>query len=195
MPNIVVLSDRIKETSNSTGTGTFTLDGAAVGFSAFSEFYSDGDAVYYAITDGSSYEVGSGVYNSDTLVRFPFRSKLSGSDAGTALVNFPVGVKEIYVTYPATHSVYTASGVDPAYKQPQASGLTFWESPNILNYDPSIIWDSTNTRLGLNTDAPEYAIDVGGDGLESHIRSSGVIVGSSGVVFPGGSPDPDYTGG
>lgn len=49
--------------------------------------------------------------------------------------------------------------------------------------------------MGLNTDAPAYAIDVVGDGVYAHIRSSGVIVGSSGVVFPSGSPDPGYAGG
>ena len=49
MPDIVVLSDRIKETSNDTGTDNLVLDGAAVGFSAFGEFYSHSDAVYYAI--------------------------------------------------------------------------------------------------------------------------------------------------
>ena len=198
MPNIVVLSDRIKEISHSTSTGNMVLDGAAVGFSAFNEFYSAGEAVYYAITDGSSYEIGSGVYlepSDRELKRFPFRSKLTGNPAGTGLVNFPAGANEIYVTYPATYSVYTASGVDPSYQQPQASGLAFWESPNILNYDPSIIWDSTNSRLGLNTDAPAYAVDVVGDGVHAHIRSSGVIVGSSGVVFPSGSPDPGYAGG
>ena len=198
MPNIVVLSDRIKEISHTTGTANMVLDQAATGFSAFNEFYSDGDAVYYAITDGSSYEVGSGVYleSSDRqLQRFPFRSKLTGNPASTGLVNFPAGAKEIYVTYPASYSVYTASGIDPSYQQPQASGLAFWESPNILNYDPSIIWDSTNNRLGLNTDSPAYAIDIGGDGTESQIRSSGVVVGTSGVLFPSGSPDPGYVGG
>ena len=200
MPDIVVLSDRIKETSNDTGTDNLVLDGAAVGFSAFGEFYSHSDAVYYAITDGTHYEVGSGQYmdasdpsySDNQLIRFPFRSKGPGVTLPTDKVNWPVGVKEVYVTYPATYSVYTASGVDPAYKQPQASGLAFWESPNILNYDPSIIWDTDNNRLGLNTDAPVYAIDVGGDGIESQIRSSGVVVGTSGVLFPSGYPDPAY---
>ena len=202
MPNIVVLSDRIKEISHSDGTGNMVLDGAAVGFSAFNEFYSAGEAVYYAITDGSSYEVGSGVYlepSDRELKRFPFRSKLVGSPAGTGLVNFPAGAKEIYVTYPATYSVYTASGVDPSYNRPQASGLAFWESPNILNYDPSIVWDSTNNLLGLNTEAPAYAIDVVGDVAYSAVQASGFIVGDSGIFFPSGSAgytgDPGYVGG
>ena len=68
MPDtIVILSDRIKELSNTTGTANLQLEGAATGFSAFGDFYSDNDYVYYAITDGTSYEVGSGQYQENAV--------------------------------------------------------------------------------------------------------------------------------
>ena len=186
--NVIILSDRIKEISYATGTGALQLNGAATGFSAFGSFYANDALVYYAITDGTRYEVGSGVYRDvsggdsyNNLIRYPFKS--TSSDG---LVNFPEGVKEVYVTYPAAYSVYTASGLDPAYSQPQSSGMAFWETANILNYDSSVIWDSTNSRLGISTDAPGYAIDVGGTALYSAIRASGFITDSSGVLFPDG---------
>ena len=91
---IIVLSDRTKELSRSTGTTPFILDGAARGFSAFGDFYASGDAIYYAATDGTDYEVGSGQYHSDpytnSVTRFPFRSTNSNS-----LVSFNDGIKEV----------------------------------------------------------------------------------------------------
>ena len=197
MPDIVILSDRIKEHSRTTGTGNLELEGAAAGFSAFGEFYSHGDILYYAVTDGSNYEVGSGIYHvasSNELRRFPFTSKGPGS-TGTEAVNWGAGLKEIYVTYPAAKSVYTASGVDPSYSAPEASGLAFWESSSILNYDSSIVWDRANSRLGINNTEPLHAVDIGGGEHYSQVRASGFIAGSSGVTFPSGNTVAAYLGG
>jgi len=196
--NIIILSDRIKELSNTTGTGNLQLEGAATGFSSFGSFYEHNALIYYAITDGVRYEVGSGQYLDESdpsitynqLVRFPFKS--TSSDG---LVNFPDGVKEIYVTYPAAFSVYTASGLESTYNKPAASGFAFWETSNILNYDPSIIWDSTNNRIGIENTAPAYAIDVGGGPNKAIIRASGLITGASGVIFPSGNTTSAYIGG
>ena len=78
MSREVRLSDRIKELSYDPGTSAFTLAGAANGFSPFADFYSSGDIVYYAATDGTRYEVGSGEYtisgSSKILTRYPLRS-------------------------------------------------------------------------------------------------------------------------
>lgn len=185
------LEDRIKERSYSTGTGDFSLDGAMQGFSAFSSVYSSGDSLFYAISDGTNYEIGSGVYVHDSLndylKRFVFRSTNSDN-----LVNFNAGIKEVYVTYPGRYSVFTASGLSD-FEKPQASGLAFWESSQILNYDSNIIWDATNNRLGINTASPEYSIQVGGTVSDSSCAASGFIVGDSGIMFSG--IDPSYSGG
>ena len=60
-------------------------------------------------------------------------------------------------------------------------------SAHTLDYNSNFIWDRSNNRLGINTSTPQYAIDVGGSEFESSIRSSGIIVGTSGVLFPSGS--------
>ncbi len=59
----LVLKDRVKETSTTTGTGTFTLAGASTGFQSFSSI-GDGNTTYYAIAlqGGSEWEVGIGTY-------------------------------------------------------------------------------------------------------------------------------------
>lgn len=189
----IYIYDRIKETSYTIGTGNFVLNGAANGFSSFGSVYDNNDNVYYAATDGTFYEVGSGVYLSgvqNSLIRFPFKSTNNN-----AKVNFGEGLKEVFVTYPATNAVYTASGIQ-SHSFPKNSGLAFWSSSNIINYDGNIVWDSGNSRLGINKNQPSFAIDIGGNSAYSIIRSSGLYVGSSGIVFPSGNNgDSGYIGG
>ena len=174
MAEYIKLSDRVKETSESNGSGNMELAGAAPGFSPFSDYYVHNDLVFYAITDGTNYEVGSGYYYSATddaylqnqLRRFPIRTKgntvTDTNNPNLGCVNFPIGVKEIYVTYPGDFSVFTAHGLDSAYKDPVSSGIAFWETDQILNYNSHLIWDSTNSRLGVAQSTPEFAIDVAG---------------------------------
>lgn len=178
--NIINLVDRVKELSYTMGTGNLVLSGPISGFSSFNSAYANNDNLFYAITDGSSYEVGSGVYIDDVqdeLVRFPFKSSNNN-----LLVDFPEGTKEVYVTYPATHSVYSASGV-ANFVSPRSSGVAFWISPNVLNYDANLVWNNVNNRLGINQTNPQYAIDIGGEANNSILYVSGIIVGSSGIRY------------
>ena len=46
----LVINDRVKETSTTTGTGTFTLAGAVTGFETFSSAIGNGNTTYYAIS-------------------------------------------------------------------------------------------------------------------------------------------------
>lgn len=104
-----VVKDRVKETSTTTGTGTFTLAGASTGFQSFSVI-GNGNQTYYTITDGTDWEVGIGTYTSSgtTLSRDTI---LESSNAG-AVVNWGAGSKDVFVTYPAERSVMAVgSGV------------------------------------------------------------------------------------
>ena len=66
----LVLSDRAKETTTTTGTGTYTLAGAVTGFETFASI-GNGNTTFYACTDGTDFEVGVGTYTSSgtTLAR------------------------------------------------------------------------------------------------------------------------------
>ena len=68
----LLVKDRIKETTSTTGTGTITLAGAATGYQAFSVL-GNGTTTYYALTDanGTAWEVGLGTYtlSGTTLAR------------------------------------------------------------------------------------------------------------------------------
>lgn len=99
------LNDRVKETSTTTGTGTFDLAGAETGFETFVSGVGDGNSTYYAISnDGTNeFEVGIGTVTdaaTDTLSRDTIISS-SNSDA---LVNFSAGTKTVFCTLPASRT-------------------------------------------------------------------------------------------
>lgn len=98
----LVLKDRVKETTTTTGTGTVTLGGAVAGFQSFSVI-GNGNTTYYTITNGTDWEVGIGTYTSSgtTLSRDTI---LESSNSGSA-VNWGVGSKDVFVTYPAEQAV------------------------------------------------------------------------------------------
>lgn len=104
----LVLEDRVKETTTTTGTGTITLAGAATGFQSFAAI-GDGNTTYYAISAGSQWEVGLGTYTAagTTLSR---DTVLASSNAG-ALVTFSAGTKDVICTNPATKAVMSGTGV------------------------------------------------------------------------------------
>jgi hypothetical protein len=111
----LVVKDRIKETSTTSGTGTLTLAGASAGFRSFADI-GDGNTTYYAVVDSiaGTYEVGIGTYTSSgtTLSRTTI---LSNSLGTTAAINFAANSKDVFVTYPASKAVY-GDELDMAYE-------------------------------------------------------------------------------
>ena len=110
----LVLNDRVKETSTTTGTGTLDLAGASVGFVTFVAGIGNSNTTYYAINaqGTSNWEVGIGTVTDatpDTLSRTTIISS-SNSDAA---VNFSAGTKNVFCTLPAKRTVspvMTATG-------------------------------------------------------------------------------------
>jgi hypothetical protein len=194
MSDYPFLHDRIKQFTYTAGAGNLELTDNAQGFSAFSDVYSDGDKFFYAITDGTRYEIGSGVYISST--NEIERHCITNSNGNSTNIAFPNGKKEIFVTYPATHSVMMGSGIAD-HNIPSDRGIAFWKSSHTLSYDSDLYWNDTLKRLGIRTKAPDYGIDVKGDGSnESMIRASGYVVGPTGIHFPAeNGGDSSYAGG
>jgi hypothetical protein len=98
------VNDRVKETSTTTGTGTFTLAGAVEGFETFSSAIGNSNTTYYAITNQNvptEFEVGIGTVGAGTLSRDTIISS-SNSDAA---VNFSAGTKDVFCTLPASKAV------------------------------------------------------------------------------------------
>jgi hypothetical protein len=103
----LILANRVKETTSTTGTGTITLDGASAGFQSFAAI-GNGNQTFYTIAGGSQWEVGIGTYTASgtTLSRDTI---LSSSNSGAA-VNFSAGLKDVFVTYPSEYSALGAGG-------------------------------------------------------------------------------------
>jgi len=101
----LIVNDRVKETSTTTGTAAFTLSGAVTGFETFGAGIGNSNTTYYciALQDGSEFEVGLGTLNSDstTLTR---TTVISSSNSDSA-VNFSAGTKEVFCTLPASKAV------------------------------------------------------------------------------------------
>ena len=107
----LVLNDRVKETSTTTGTGTITLSGTAVqGFQTFQTGIGNGNTVYYTIEadGGADFEVGHGTYtqSGQTLSR----TTVYTSSNSNSLVNFGAGTKNVFVTQPAGQAVFKTFG-------------------------------------------------------------------------------------
>ena len=110
----LVLNDRVKETSTTTGTGTLNLAGASVGFVTFVAGIGNSNTTYYAINaqGTSNWEVGIGTVTDatpDTLAR---TTVLSNSLGNTSKINFS-GTLDVFCTMPASKSVYLDSTGTP----------------------------------------------------------------------------------
>ena len=100
------LNDRVKETSTTTGTGTFNLAGAETGFESFVSGIGNSNSTYYGIANSGTneWEVGIGTVTSgapDTLSR----DTVITSSNSDALVNFSAGSKTVFCTLPATRTI------------------------------------------------------------------------------------------
>ncbi len=100
----LVLADRVKDTTTSTGTGTITLAGAPpAGFQSFAAI-GNGNTTYYTIVNAPQWEVGIGTYTASGTTLS--RDTVLSSSSGGSLVDFAAGTKDVFVTYPAERSVY-----------------------------------------------------------------------------------------
>jgi hypothetical protein len=119
----LVVKDRVKESSTTSGTGTLTLAGAVTGFQAFSAALSNGDTTYYAIAESSTgaWEVGLGTYTTSgtTLARTTI---LSSSNSGSA-INLSGAGAEVFITQPADKAAYFDASGDLFLNQDPTSAL------------------------------------------------------------------------
>jgi len=152
----LVLNDRVKETTTTTGTGAITLAGAVSSFETFAAGVGNSNTTYYAIVHqtANEFEVGLGTLNGDssTITR---TTVISSSNSDSA-VNFSAGTKDVFCTFPASKTmdmVLTGQG-DLAY----ASAA------------------NTPARLGIGSAGQVLQVNSGGNAPE-WASSSGVSAG------------------
>lgn len=162
----LVLADRVKETTTTTGTGTITLDGASTGFRSFS-VVGNGNTTYYTIAGQgtSEWEVGIGTYTASgtTLSRDTVLASSAGAPTKTT---FSSGTKDVFVTYPAGRSVYVdGSTVDAAGLGSSAGQLLYGSA--------------TDTFALLAAGSSGQVLTSGGAGAPSWTSQSSLSVGSA----------------
>ena len=171
----LVLNDRVKETTTTTGTGTVNLAGAETGFETFVAGIGDTNTCYYTIVHQSAdeFEVGLGTVadaSPDTLSRTTI---ISSSNSDSA-VNFSAGTKDVFCTLPASKTVYK-----------DASG-----NVGIGTLSPAVAFHMTGNGFKARFDR------TGSAGSVVEYANGGTVVGNLGVQsggfgLGGGFRDPD----
>jgi hypothetical protein len=144
----LVIADRVRETTLTSGTGPITLAGPYLGFQAFSVI-GNGNTTCYVIIDAPNlaWEVGIGTYSSagNTLAR---TTVLASSNAGS-LVNFGAGTKDVILTQPARRSVLVQEGglgLLAGTTAFTANGVPYANSSSTLTTGPNLVFDGTTLQ-------------------------------------------------
>ena len=108
----LVINDRVKETTTTTGTGAVSLAGAVTGFETFAAGVGNSNTTYYAIVHqtANEFEVGLGTLDGDSsdLTR---TTVISSSNSDSA-VNFAAGTKDVFCTLPASKLIFEDANND-----------------------------------------------------------------------------------
>ena len=173
----LLLKDRVKETTATTGTGDITLAGAVDGFQTFGAVLANADTTYYAIShrDANEWEVGLGTYNSTagTIAR---TTVLESSNSGSA-VSFTSGTKDIFITLPAEKAVALDSNDVLSVGNITTSG--YLRGPATFTIDPAAYGDITGTVV--------IAGNLQVDGTTTTINSTTVTIDDLNLVLASGA--------
>lgn len=167
----LVHADRVEETSTTTGTGTYNLGGATVGFRTFVAGIATTNTCYYCVTDGTDWEIGLGTVTDatpDTLAR----TRILASSNSHAAVNWAAGTRRIFCMPTAARpkdiapvkgmiwDLNMSNAADTVNDITVAAGEATDETGEVVMVLPSAItkqldanWAVGNNAGGLNTGA------------------------------------------
>lgn len=97
----LVIKDRVKGTTQTTGTGTYTVDASTPTGMQHISVIGDGNTSYFTIEDGTNWEciLGTVAVGGSTTVA---RTTILSSSNGGAAVNWGGGTRNIFVDFPAS---------------------------------------------------------------------------------------------
>jgi len=102
----LVINDRVKVTSTTTGTGAMALGTAVTGFETFAQGIGNNNTTYYCIFNQGTTEFEVGLGTLDGTSANLTRTTVISSSNSDAAVNFTSGTKDVFCTLPASKSVY-----------------------------------------------------------------------------------------
>jgi len=154
----LVLADRVKETSNTTGTGTFVLAGPSTGFQSFAVI-GDANTTYYTIQNPGTneWEVGIGTYYSaNTSI---VRTTVFSSSNANSVVSFSSGTKDVFVTYPSENAVTTL--IANTFTNNQVISVN--SSSNALTITQTGTGNALVVEDSTNPDSTPFVVDASGN--------------------------------
>jgi len=172
----LVINDRVKETSSTTGTGAMTFAGATSGFETFSAGIGNSNTTYYAIVNTDTpteWEVGLGTLAADssTITR---TTPISSSNSDSA-VSFGAGTKEIFCTLPASKAII--KNADGNIDSPSATQLDIVAQGDLRLQDSSggehIAHQASGTTVTYTVTWPAGVATANGQALKS--TTAGVL--------------------
>jgi len=181
----LAIKDRVKETTTTTGTGTYTLGGAVTGFETFTANLSNSDTTYYACTDNTNFEVGIGTFTSSgtTLARTTI---LSSSNSNSA-VNWSSGTRTIFMTYPADKAVFKDASNNVALASLTVDGSNIsLDSTSTLNIDNS----NASNGILIGTNSSGVPVSIGHTTSETIVNDNLSVTGdliANGDITPNAS--------
>jgi hypothetical protein len=150
----LVIADRVRETTTTTGTGAVTLAGAYTSFQTFLAGVGNANSTYYTIASAATgeWEVGIGTYTSasNTLSR---TTVLASSNSGS-LVNFSAGAKDVFVTQPAERSLLVqsaGSGLFSGVAAFTSGGVPYADSTSTLTTGSALTFDGSSLGVGTSS--------------------------------------------
>ena len=196
-----ILSDRVKQTSLTEGTGNVLFYDVFPSFQPFS-ILGNNNSTFYTIENGQNFEIGIGTYIAST--NSLSRDKVLDSSNNGQKINL-VGLSVVFCSYPADRAVFLneqayITGQEPFYsgirfpdgtvQSTSLSGsgnsnkLAYWNTSNDLTYSNNLQW-SNNTLNVVGSGL--FSANVGIDGnlfVASGINTSGGTLTSSNIVSP-----------
>jgi trimeric autotransporter adhesin len=144
----LVLKDRVKESTTTTGTGTLTLLGAATGYQSFAAI-GNGNTCYYAISSlgGGEWEVGIGTYTSSGTALS--RDTILESSTGGGTIDLSAGVKDVYVVYPAEKGVWLDAAGNVVQNQFTSMNVTGTATINVATLTSGTISTAANAATDI----------------------------------------------
>ena len=109
----LVINDRVKVNSTTTGTGAFALGAAVQGFETFAQGIGNNNTTYYCIFNQGTTEFEVGLGTLDATSANLTRTTVISSSNSDAAVDFAAGTKDVFCTLPASKSVYLDASGNP----------------------------------------------------------------------------------
>jgi hypothetical protein len=186
------ISDRVKETTVTTGTGTVTLAGAVTGFRTFGSVLSINDTTYYAIVSSSEFEVGIGTFTSSTTLT---RDTVLSSSNSNLKVDFGAGSKNVFITQPADKAIYqdasgNVAGLNTDNVTEGSTNLYFTDE-RVDDRVGSLLVAGDNVTLSYNDAAGTLTISATEDNLSNN-DTDDLAEGSTNLYYTSARANADF---